>query len=168
MTLTDVEKQFKDFLVSLDTILVSIEKREQELKALDQQAHEEIAKAAAVKKEQEAREQHIREEKAYIIKVGMEQKAKEKRLADLGTEEQKDKMRKEELEKVKVQLSEDTQKLEELKKSYSYLQALSDDLKKQQAIIDREKTIDKERKEILDAREKRIAQTEERLKKFIQ
>lgn len=161
-TLDNIRGMFSDLITAIESVSFQLEANEKEQKATEMRLVDKAEKLAEREKTALAEAKRLLEERAFLIRVRGEQKKKEESLVAL--EAQRDVV-----DKKLDELNQKIKKMEELTakaKDMQEFERREQDLIQREDIYKRSLIIDKNRKEILDARERRIEQEEQRLKKL--
>jgi hypothetical protein len=172
-SLPDVQKQIDDLFITFENIFTEAKAKVEEAKSFD--LHRTEAESRLYEREKKCKEWEYRleEEKAFLITVKNNQTLKEKQLSQFQEEQTKSKLAKEEaavkIEEANKRISEATEatkRFEKARKDNQYLLYKLEDIKKREEELKQSELVDKNRKELLDARENRIKLTEERLQRY--
>jgi hypothetical protein len=167
--LTKIRASFELLTHDIEALLregANIVTRREELEEFERGIRDKEQTLEAKKRAHEQDVEKVKEERAFVVRANREVVQRE--LAVKGKEAQLPDIKKMELEaeeRIKAARREED-RIEEKKKELAELEAKSESLIAQQAAVDKEKAMDRQRKQILDLREEKISKEEARIRRL--
>jgi hypothetical protein len=162
----EIRKQYSDLCVALENAMHDIQNSESELKARDQSIIERQNKLKLQEETNTFEKRKLEMEKSFLATVRDQQKVKDEELKILDVKRLNLNKDQEEFNKKKEEFDKKSLELEGKIKQYEFLEVKFADLEKREKMIEREKLIDKERKEFLDKRDENIKLKEQKLQRL--
>lgn len=162
-----VKKQVSDLFIAFENIQTEAKQSIDETKSADLHRKEANDRLVSLGNKMKLEESRLIEERAYLVTVRTKQKEKELQLASFEVKKKESELLVEGANKRISEAAESVKTLEQKKKDYDdSIGYKTEDLKKRESLIQKSESIDRDRKELLDARENKIRITEERLQRL--
>jgi len=174
----DLHKPFDDFRIFIEEIEQELTQKKSDIEGEVFLIQDKRAKQQSELKSLEEVRKQVEMEKAFLVKIRDNQTRKEEELKKredthklfVDEENRLSEQRKiEEDEFLRKQLKAQKmlEELEKKRKDITIMEERIKDLELREKMVEKEKEVDRERKELLNAREKQITQQEERIKRLM-